>query len=134
MMTIFALIILISPSMFFAIKYHVVYEGTFELKKEYWTISKLTAAILLISYFLIVASVGAEIVVNSESFKLKDYIYAFLLPGVAFSLIIYPETASELLSDHFELVRTGLHTDIAVILGWLLVFISFFWLILFVRL
>lgn len=134
MMTIFALIILIFPSMFFAIRYHVVYEGTFELKMQYWTISKSAAGMLLIVYFLIVASVGAEIVVNSESFRLNDYVYAFLLPGFSFALIIFPETASELLPNHFELVKEELHNFIPIILGWFLLFVSFFWLILFIRL
>ena len=89
MLTKHALIILISPSMFFAIKYHLVYEGTFELKKEYWTISKSAAGILLIAYFLLVASVGAEVVVNNGYFKLRDYGYAFLFPGFAFALIYF---------------------------------------------
>jgi hypothetical protein len=48
------------------------------------------------------------------------------LPGLAFALILFPETASELLDNHFELFKADLHKDAALIFGWILILISIF--------
>jgi len=135
MWTFFAIISLACPSIFFGIMYYVKYEWSFELNSEYWTYSKIIAVILLLAHFLWVTSVGAESVLKSHYFvSLHDFGVAFLLPGLAFALILFPETASELFGNHFELLKADLHKAAALIFGWTLLFISIFWFVLFIRL
>jgi len=117
---ILAIIFLISPTIYFGVKQKIEYEINITKLITDTTVYQWFIIFLLITYSLWTFNTGADEVINSKhisSLKMKIFLMAYVLPGFAFSLVIFPKASSETFGIYDMLARFKLHIQITKIIG-----------------
>lgn len=72
--------------------------------------------------------IGIDEVIRSNaisSLKFRLFVIAYILPGVAYSLVIFPSTSSEALGTYQLFSRFGEHKPLTQIVGILILLFSY---------
>jgi|GEM_PF-7067222 len=128
METILAIAFIMLPTIGFGIWHYIDYENSPRNLVSNLTAFKTLFIFIMLSYSAWTFNNGADDFIGgsaASSLKLKMFIISYIFPGIAFSLIIFPNTSSEVLGTYQMFSKFGEHKKLTQIIGILLLLFSF---------